>query len=110
VERRNKLDNLCYSLEKTLYENTGKLQAADVGSAESLIREGREAIEAQNHDLVTSLCERLESAARGVANALSQGSAAAPADGPPPVEADRTGKRGGTDIADAEFEETHVSP
>ena len=40
IERRNKLDNLCYTLEKMITENKEKLQAADVTSLESLIKRG----------------------------------------------------------------------
>src|ERR1700678_1301222 len=37
IERRNKLDNLCYTLEKTLSENKDKIPAADVTTLEGLI-------------------------------------------------------------------------
>ena len=33
IERRNKLDNLCYTLEKTITENKEKLPADDVVDA-----------------------------------------------------------------------------
>src|SRR5436190_1078295 len=35
IERRNKLDNLCYTLEKTVAENKEKLPAADVATVDS---------------------------------------------------------------------------
>src|SRR5690606_13618394 len=41
VERRNKLDNLCYSLEKQISENKDKLEAGDVAALETLIKDGR---------------------------------------------------------------------
>src|SRR6188472_3042734 len=59
IERRNKLDNLCYTLEKTISENKEKLQGIDVGSIESLIKEGREAVEKQDDAKVQSVLERL---------------------------------------------------
>src|SRR5579871_6473675 len=40
VDRRNKLDNLCYSIEKQLTENKEKLSGVDVGSIEALVKEG----------------------------------------------------------------------
>src|ERR1041384_7700659 len=39
IERRNKLDSLCYSLEKTIGENKEKIGAADVATFEGLIKE-----------------------------------------------------------------------
>src|SRR5690606_41733098 len=44
IERRNKLDNLCYSLEKQISENKDKLDESDVSTIEALIKEGREAV------------------------------------------------------------------
>src|SRR6202011_1169795 len=48
IERRNKLDNLCYTLEKTLSENKDKLAGQDLSTLEALIKEGREAVEKQD--------------------------------------------------------------
>ena len=52
IERRNKLDNLCYTLEKQITENKEKLEASDVSSLEDLIKEGRDAVEKQDDDKV----------------------------------------------------------
>ena len=41
IERRNKLDSMCYTLEKTLNENKEKLNASDVSQLEGLIKDGR---------------------------------------------------------------------
>src|SRR5688572_29476138 len=60
VERRNKLDNLCYTLEKQLNENREKLGGADLSALEGLIKEGREAIEKQDDDKVRDVLARLE--------------------------------------------------
>ena len=104
VERRNKLDNLCHALEKTLAENAGKLDAAELAALSSLIKDGRDALEKQDDALVTSLTARLESESQRVAAATRpKQDAEAPA-------ADETtakrGKQSRTDIPDAEFEET----
>src|SRR6202042_1302427 len=48
IERRNKLDNLCYTIEKTLNENKDKIQGSDLSALEALIKEGREAVEKQD--------------------------------------------------------------
>src|SRR5450432_2604319 len=57
IERRNKLDNLCYTLEKTMGENKDKLAAADLSSVEALIKEGREAVEKQDDAKIKDVSE-----------------------------------------------------
>jgi molecular chaperone DnaK len=111
VERRNKLDNLCYQLEKQISENKEKLSGIDLGSVESLIKEGREALEKQDDAKVTSVLESLEKEAHAMATKMYEGvggppGGAPPGDGsgggaPPPDGASK--KRG--DVIDAEFEE-----
>ncbi len=116
IERRNKLDNLCYTLEKTIGENKEKIPAADVTLLEGLIKEGREAVEKQDDDAVKSVSERLEKEAHRMASVMYQGAPGAggpnggpPAeggiggDGAPPAAGDKK-KDGG--VIDAEFEET----
>jgi molecular chaperone DnaK len=115
IERRNKLDNLCYTLEKTISENKEKI--GDVAAIEGLIREARQAIEKQDDDAVKSVSERLEKEAHRVASVMYQGAGGPPgappgAGGPPPgtgaggeTTGDaKKGKDGG--VIDAEFEET----
>ncbi|HEY3819097.1 MAG TPA: molecular chaperone DnaK [Polyangiaceae bacterium] len=117
IERRNKLDNLCYTLEKTLGENKDKIQAADVATLEGLIKEGREAVEKQDDDKVKDVSERLEKEAHRLAGQM-YGAAGAPgpggnggptppqegpgADGAPPGGE----KKKDSGVIDAEFEET----
>src|SRR6186713_1681934 len=55
IEQRNKLDNMCYTLEKQIAENKDKLQGLDVSSIEGLIKEGREAVEKQDDAKVQSV-------------------------------------------------------
>ena len=109
VERRNKLDNLCHSLDKTLLENADKVAAADAAVLSALIRDGRDALEKEDDTLVTSLGERLESESHRVATATrakEAGSGAPPeASGP----AAKGGNQSRKDIPDAEFEETQSS-
>jgi molecular chaperone DnaK len=109
VERRNKLDNLCYTLEKQITDNKDKLEGADVSELESLIKEGREAVEQQNDDKIKDVSERLEKVAHELASKLYQ----AAGDGggtPPPGTNGSAGESGGDkkkkgDVIDAEFEE-----
>src|SRR5262245_22006570 len=72
IERRNKLDNMCYTLEKTLTENKEKLQAADVSTLEGLIKEGRAAVEKQDDAQVKDVLERLEKEAHRLASVMYQ--------------------------------------
>ena len=80
IERRNKLDNLCYSLEKMLSENKEKLQAADVSTLEGLIKEGRAAVEKQDDGAVAEALDKLEKEAHKLASVMYQ--SGAPAEGP----------------------------
>ncbi len=103
VERRNKLDNLCHSLDKMLRESADKVDAADAAVLSGLVRDGRDAIERQDDSLVTSLTERLESESRRVATQAKE------ADGGKPTPASAAAKgsnQSRKDIPDAEFEET----
>ena len=116
IERRNKLDNLCYTLEKTLNENKDKVPAPDFATLEGLIKEGREAVEKQDDARVQDVTERLEKEAHRLASVMYgvSGSPGGPGGGPgadgtnggpmPPNEGDKKGKEGG--VIDAEFEET----
>jgi molecular chaperone DnaK len=106
VERRNKLDSLCYTLEKSLRDNKDKYQPGDVASVEALLKEGRDAVEKQDDGLITSVGERLEKEAHRVAGAMygtAPGGAAVEdaAPKPPAGGADR-GSKG---VVDAEFED-----
>jgi molecular chaperone DnaK len=114
IERRNKLDNLCYTIEKTLNENKDKIQGPDLTLLEGLIKEGREAVEKQDDDKVQDVSGRLEKEAHRLAG-IMYGANAPPggpngeppsggADGAPPPGDKKGGKDGG--VIDAEFEET----
>ncbi|MBX3201109.1 MAG: molecular chaperone DnaK [Labilithrix sp.] len=112
IERRNKLDNLCYTLEKTITENKDKLQAADISTLEGLIKDGRSAVEKQDDALVKDALEKLEKEAHRLASVMYQGGAGAPG-APPGAGGDGAGggeaPEGGEkkkDVIDAEFEET----
>jgi molecular chaperone DnaK len=111
IERRNKLDNLCYTLEKQLSDNKDKLEASDVSTLEGLIKEGRDAVEKQDDDRVQDVLERLEKQAHELASKLYQ-SAGGEAGPPPGAPNGPAGAAGGgasekkKDVIDAEFEET----
>jgi molecular chaperone DnaK len=115
IERRNKLDNLCYTIEKTLTENKDKIQGQDLTSLEALIKEGREAVEKQDDVKVQDVSGRLEKEAHRLAGLMygAAGGPGGPNGEPPPPGADGGGapggdKKGGKEggVIDAEFEET----
>jgi molecular chaperone DnaK len=111
VERRNKLDNLCYNLEKTINENKEKIPESDRQSIEEAIAEGRKAYEEQDDARVSAALERLEKEAHRIASimyeAASQqqggGEGGDPSGGAPAEGEDK--KDDG--VIDAEFEETN---
>jgi molecular chaperone DnaK len=106
VEHRNKLDNLCYTLTKSLRENKEKLSAGDVSAMEALLKEGQDALDKQDDGLVTGVLPRLEAEAHRIASALygaheTEGSSKVPEPKPPAT----GGERGRPGVVDAEFEE-----
>jgi molecular chaperone DnaK len=105
VERRNRLDQLCYQLEKTISENKEKLQGTDVASLEGLIRDGRAAVEKQDDAAIKDISEKLEKEAHRLAGVMYQGPDGAAPGGAPgaPPGAPENKKKG--DVIDAEFED-----
>jgi molecular chaperone DnaK len=116
VDRRNKLDNMCYTLEKQIAENKEKLSGVDLGKIEALIKEGRDAVEKQDDGRVTTVLEQLEKEAHAMAAKLYETAGAGPGAGPGPGGAPGgngapkggagSADRKGGDVIDAEFEET----
>jgi molecular chaperone DnaK len=112
VEKRNKLDNLCYGLEKTLKESRERMEVADAASLESLIKEGREAVEKDDPERIAGISAQLEKEAHRVASAMYQTAG----DVAPGAEPDRKDAAAGSkagradDVIDAEFEETPPGP
>src|SRR3954447_19862747 len=73
IDRRNKLDNMCYQLEKQIADNKDKLAGVDVASIESLIKDGRAAVEKQDDDKVQEVLEKLEKEAHAMATKMYEG-------------------------------------
>jgi len=117
VDRRNKLDNMCYTLEKQISENKEKLAGTDLSKIEALIKDGRDAVEKQDDPRVTRVLEALEKEAHAMASKLYEnvggtpGPNGAPPGGgdEPPGGAKGTGAGNKGDVIDAEFEETSNS-
>jgi len=120
IEQRNKLDNLCYTLEKTINDNKDKISEEDQKSIREAITDGRSAVEKQDAELVKDAIEKLEKEAHRIATvmyekAAADGQAPPGPDGapgeppPPPADEPPSGGDGKKDdgVIDAEFEETN---
>ena len=113
IDRRNRLEQLCYQLDKTISENKEKLPAGDVTLLEGLIRDGRAAVEKQDDEAVKTTLEKLEKEAQRMASVMYQnapgGEGGAPGgDGGATGGGAPGGAAGGKkkgDVIDAEFEE-----
>jgi molecular chaperone DnaK len=104
VEQRNKLDTLCYTLEKTINESRDKLPESDLASLQGLIAEGRRAIETQDNASVVSVLEKLEKESHRIAQTLYE-KATAEQGAPPPPQSGPRAAPGTEGVIDAEFEE-----
>jgi molecular chaperone DnaK len=113
IDRRNKLDNMCYTLERQIAENKEKLGGVDVSKIENLIKEGRAAVEKQDDAEVTRILETLEKEAHAMASKLYENAGnnpgAGPGNGAPPGAGQQPPPGAGNknnDVIDAEFEES----
>ena len=110
VEQRNKLDGLCYTTEKMLSDNAGKVAAADASSLELLLTEGRRAVEMQDHVLTTDVLERLEKEVHRVTSAMYAAEGAVPSASAPAGGGSNGGAKKAKDgVVDAEFEDARPS-
>jgi molecular chaperone DnaK len=114
IEKRNKLDNLCYTIEKAISENKEKLPAADVTALEAMIKEARSAIEKQDATEVDAQLTKLEKEMHRIASAVYGATGGPGAPGGPAAGGD--GATGGGEppkgkgkdgVIDAEFEESN---
>ena len=115
VERRNKLDSMCYQLEKTLNENKDKISDDDATAIKESIAHAKKAIEEQDDEKIQQAAEALEKEAHRIASVMyeqnqAQGGAAPGPDGGAPPGANGAGSSDDDKddgVIDAEFEETN---
>ncbi len=109
VELRNKADQLCYGVEKSLAELKDKLPADKVSSVESKVTSLREAIEKEDYDAIATQTDELEKAMAEIAQQAYGAAGAPPGAGQPGPAAGGPAAGGGKDddVIDAEFEETN---
>ncbi|MBW2462153.1 MAG: molecular chaperone DnaK [Deltaproteobacteria bacterium] len=109
VENRNKADQLCYSVEKSLTDLGDKLDADKIAGVKTKVEDLRKAIEEQNDELIASRTEELEQAMQAIATeayAAAGGDAGAAAAGAPEADAAPEHDKGDDDgVIDAEFED-----
>jgi molecular chaperone DnaK len=102
IERRNKLDSLAYTLEKSITESRDKLAESDVATLQEAVSEARAAIEKQDDAAVTAALEKLERESHRIAEVLYQQAAEQPPASGPRAAGEGKEKDG---VIDAEFEE-----
>jgi molecular chaperone DnaK len=112
VEQRNRADQLCYQVEKTLDETKDKLPAEKTASIRDQIAKLRSSIDKQDAAAIKTGTESLEKLMHEIAQAAYQASGAPPAGGgedggPKPGAGGATdaGKKKQDDVIDAEYEE-----
>ena len=112
IEARNRADQLCYQVEKSLGDVKDKLPADKIADVESKVKSLREAIDKQDEDSIKSGTAALEEAMKGVAEAAYAQAGAAPggngaSGGPSAGGAPAGGASSDDDVIDAEFEEAN---
>jgi molecular chaperone DnaK len=114
IETKNQAENAIYQIEKQLKEHGDKVDASVRGNIESALNDLKEAVKADDGELIKKRLDNLQQAAYKLGEAIYAKSGAAPgaapgADGQPSPEAesDRAGAGDGKkddDVIDAEFE------
>jgi molecular chaperone DnaK len=115
IERRNKLDNLCYTIEKTITENKDKLPEADVEGPRGTSSTRPRPIEKQDDAAIQDSLEKLEKEAHRLAGVMygKGGRRRRPSAAPParrrPAAQPVGGRQGCKDgVIDAEFEDVEL--
>jgi len=106
IENRNKLDSMCYTLERNLNDNKDKIPESDASAIRDVIADARKAIEEQNDDKVRASLERLEKEAHRIASTMYEKAGAGAAPGGDAGGGKAGGGKAKDDgVIDAEFEE-----
>lgn len=109
IETRNRADQLCHSIEKTLVDVKAKLPADKVTEIEAKVATLRSAIDKQDDEAIQAGMTDLEKAMHEVASvaydAVNQAGAAGGAPGEAPAGEKKKKKDGAEGVIDAEFED-----
>jgi molecular chaperone DnaK len=107
VENRNKADQLCWSVEKSLSEAKDKLPADKVAAIENNVKNLRSALDKDDGASIRAGMETLEKAMHELAQVAYQGAGAAPGGAAPGAAPGGTPKGKNDDgVIDAEFEDS----
>ena len=100
IERKNELDGLLYSAEKSIAENAEKLDEAQKAEVEGVLKAAREDLESDDADRIAAAKPRVEQAMHKLAETLYKA-------GVPESEGPEATPPGGTDedVIDAEYTE-----
>lgn len=110
VDARNQLDTLVYSVEKTLKENSDKVDASEKTKVEEALVEARKHLQSQNLDEIRQATEALTNASSKMAEQIYKAGAAAQSANQPgnedagKADAKKDGNKG-DDIIDADYKE-----
>ncbi|MCC6524360.1 MAG: molecular chaperone DnaK [Polyangiaceae bacterium] len=115
IERRNRLDNLCYTLEKTIHENKDKIAEDDAKTIQESIAEARKAVESRDDDAIKAASEKLEKEAHRIASVMYEKAGAGGGEGGPgegggggpAAGGEAGGSKKDDGVIDAEFEESN---
>jgi molecular chaperone DnaK len=105
IEERNKLDNLIYSVEKSLSENGDKLPEAERTTLQGALGEATEAKDSDDLTIIKAAFEKLTAASHKLAEVMYQQQGEEEAAGAAPDEAPDAAPSTDDDIIDADFEE-----
>jgi molecular chaperone DnaK len=109
IEERNKLDNLIYSVQKTLNENKDKLASDVVQSAESALSDAKAKLDSQDATQVKEAAESLTKISHKMAEELYKSATPPSGSDNPPKNDGGSAQSGGPDepkVVDADFEES----
>lgn len=101
IETRNRADQLCYQVEKSLEELKDKLDQAKVIEIDEKVKALRDAISREDNDAIPPRLAELEAAMKEIAEQAYSAAAGADAGS----SASNDSSEGGDDVIDAEFEE-----
>jgi molecular chaperone DnaK len=105
IDLKNQADSLAYQAEKQLNDLGEKVPADDKTKVEGLVKELREAIQAENFDTIKSKKEELEQTLYQISSNVYQQADGGGAESSASAESSATSD-GGDDVIDADFTET----
>ena len=110
VQTRNNLDNLVYSVEKSVKEYGDKIDSGEKGRIEDALKNAKEALKSDQVDTLKQATEKLTSVSHGLAQKMYEAAAkqkTASSSGGQPTEPADEGKKtegGKSNVVDADYE------